>query len=189
MFLTAIRFKGGSWYEHTGVLCCTGFGGEFMSAPKYGEGQEIVVAEGDYKGEYGVILKWEGVFDRYYVQLPNLSVTGYFAFQEDEIVPIDDEEEDTENEEIPRLGMTEHEFVKHVEFLIDRSLDRLVTAGPETAFFGYQEFEGMTPDEVLFLLLDKLEDGIAHLAQTHVLVSRIGVALRATMQEVTGDDN
>jgi hypothetical protein len=161
-----------------------------MSTPLYDEGQEIVVGEGDYKGQYGVVLKFEDIFDRYYVQLPNLSVTGYFAFQEHELLPLAPEEEvsdEEEEDETPRLGMTDTEFVQHVEFMINRSLDRLVTVGPETAFFGYQEFEGMTPNEVLIQLMDKLEEGIAHLAQAHVLVSRIAVALQGTIEEVSRD--
>lgn len=163
-----------------------------MSEPLYSEGDEIVVAAGDFKGQFGVVLRYEEVFDRYYVQLPNVTVIGHFAFQEHEILSTNQEEQEDEEEDeqpVPRLGMTEHEFVKHVEFLIDRSLDRLVSVGPESAFFGYQEFEGMTPEEVLFALLDKIEEGIAHLAQTHILVSRIGVALRDTVQEASRDKN
>jgi hypothetical protein len=162
-----------------------------MTEQIYPDGTEIVVLDGDLKGEYGVIISYESIFDRYFVQLPNRSLQGHFAFQLEEISPLDDNEEGDEEEEPfqpPGFGMSEDDFVAHLEFLIGRSLSKVPSVGAKEAFFGYQEFEGLTPEEVLLKLLDKIEEGIAHLAQAHILISRIGVSYRTILKEITDED-
>lgn len=163
-----------------------------MQEQIYPDGTEIVVLDGELKGEYGVVVSYEPIFDRYFVQLPNRSLQGHFAFQLDEISALDDNTENQEESqdqtlETPGFGMSSEDFVAHLEFLIGRSLSRVPTVGPSDAFFGYQEFEGLTAEEVLLKLLDKIEEGIAHLAQAHILISRIGVSYRMFIKEITND--
>jgi hypothetical protein len=168
--------------------------GGLMESQIYPDGTEIVVLDGQLKGEYGVVVSYEPIFDRYFVQLPNRSLEGHFAFQLDEISPLEEpqeEQEDTEptDDDPPGFGMTEDEFVSHLEFLMGRSMSKIPTTGAKEAFFGYQEFEGMTAEEVLLSLLDKLEEGIAHLAQAHILIARIGVSYRTIVKEITNDND
>lgn len=164
-----------------------------MEGQVYPDGTEVVVLDGDLKGEYGIVVSYEPIFDRYFVQLPNRSLHGNFAFELDEISALDGkvegEESEEDTEDTPRFGMSEDDFVQHLEFLIGRSLTKVASVGPEEAFFGYQEFESMTPEEVLLSLLDKIEEGIAHLAQAHILITRIGVSYRTIMKEITDDSD
>lgn len=156
----------------------------------YPDGTEIVVLEGELKGEYGVVVSYEAIFDRYFVHLPQRSLQGHFAFKVEDISALDeleDEEEPEEDDTPPGFGMSEDDFVAHLEFLIGRSLTKVVTTGPNEVFFGYQEFEGLTAEDALLKLLDKIEEGIAHLAQAHILISRIGVTYRTIMREITDD--
>lgn len=160
-----------------------------MQGQVYPDGTEIVVLDGELKGEYGVVISYEPVFDRYFVLLPNRSLEGHFAFRVEEISPLDEaeDEEDSEEDTPPGFGMSEDDFVAHLEFLIGRSLTKVVTTGAAEAFFGYQEFEGLTAEDALLKLLDKIEEGIAHLAQAHILISRIGVTYRTIMREIADD--
>lgn len=154
------------------------------------DGTEIVVLEDDHKGEYGIILGYDPVLELYAVELPNLDKNAIFYFNGDLLGVLEEEEtEDDEYsyEQTPGFGMSTEDFAAHLEFLIGRSLHRVPTVGPETAFFGYQEFEGLTAEDALLSLLDKIEEGIAHLAQAHILVARIGVTYRTLIKEITGD--
>jgi ribosomal protein L24 len=161
--------------------------------PRFKRDDEVVVAEGDFKGQYGRVLEWEPIFERYFVVLPDVHETGHFAYQEHELLPLDDtedevvsdEEEEVEYDEVevPTFPMSESDFVRHLEFFLERTMSKVGVTGPREAFFGFQEFEGMTPQEILLQILDKLEEGAALFAQAHVLVARMGVALDRTIQE------
>lgn len=158
----------------------------------YPEGTEIVVIKGKHKGHSGTIISYESIFDNYFVHLPEVNLGAAIAIEPYQIDRLDrgptEHPEEPEEATPPEFGMSEEEFVSHLEFLIGRSLSRIPTTGPAEAFFGYQEFEGMTAEEVLLRLLDKIEEGIAHLAQAHILITRIGVSYRTIIKEITGDD-
>jgi hypothetical protein len=164
-----------------------------MVNPEFTEGDDVVVTSGEHKGQWGRVLRYEEVFGKYFVQLPEISVTGYFAFEPNELFPLEDEdqatdgdaEEDYEEEgvDVPAFGMSSEDFVTHLDILLDRTLTKVGNVGPHDAFFGFQEFEGMTPDQILIALLDKLEEGMALFAQAHILISRIGVALHEVTRE------
>lgn len=153
---------------------------------------EIVVLKGDLKGEYGIIQGYYNCSMTYEIFLPELDdvvrvpIELVAALTDREEFEEEDEDEDVET---PGFGMSANEFAQHLEFLITRSLERVPTVGPSDAFFGYQEFESLTAEEVLLELLDKIESGIAHLTQAHILISRIGVSYRTIMKEITGDES
>lgn len=176
-----------------------------MASRRFNDDDEILVVgdDSDFKGHWGRVIKYEPLFERYFVVLPDVSPTGHFAFTEDQLTPLPEEEdagkyhedqpdEDSEEEvhdevQVPAFGMSEDDFVKHLEWMIERSLTKVATVGPRDAFFGFQDFEGSTPQEILFSLLNKLEEGIALFAQAHILVARIGVAMSCVHPEVQND--
>lgn len=153
------------------------------------EGTEFVVLSGPYKGQYGVISASDETTERYFVRLPDVDPSRVFILTGGEISELSEEEDEKEDTTTPGFGMTSDEFAQHLEFLIERSLDKVPTVGAAQAFFGYQEFEGLSAEDVLLSLLDKLEEGIAHLAQAHILISRIGVSYRTIIKEITDAQN
>lgn len=157
-------------------------------AELYPEGTEIIVLDGIKKGEYGIILAYEPPMHGYSILFEGAEPDEVWVIPVEAVAQLEPEGEgdtDEQDFEPPGFGMTEDEFVAHLEFLITRSLSKVPTVGPKESFFGYQEFEGLHVEDVLLRLLDKIEEGIAHLAQAHILISRIGVATRTIMKEIT----
>lgn len=151
-----------------------------MTNRRFQDGDEVVVAEGDFKGQYGTVLRFEDVFERYLVMLPDVSKTGYFAFQEHELEPIDfPVEEVVDQIEVPEFGMTTEQVQNYLEYLFTRSLAHVGEVGAKDAFFGYQQWEGKTASQVLVGLMFKLEEGMAMFAQAHILIGRTIAALES----------
>lgn len=151
-----------------------------MTNRRFQDGDEVVVAEGDFKGQYGSVLRFEEVFERYLVTLPDVSKTGHFAFQEHELEPIDfPVEEAVDQIEVPEFGMTTEQVQNYLEYLFGRSLAHVGEVGAKEAFFGYQQWEGKTASQVLVGLMFKLEEGMAMFAQAHILIGRTIAALES----------
>jgi hypothetical protein len=154
-----------------------------MTDPKFKKGDDVLVIGGDYKGHYGRVVDF--TLGIYLVSLPELQETGYFGVREANLELLDEVTGDPEPEPevktnevfVPAFGMTEDQFVAHMEYLMTRALGRVTTTGPGQAFYGFQEFETLTPPEVLAKLMIKLEEGMALLAQAHVLIGRTALAL------------
>lgn len=152
-------------------------------------GDEVIVVEGEFKGQFGLVTGNVPAFDQYFVLMPEVDPERGHLFEKGEIQHLDYEESEPDDKgETPGFGMDAQQFAAHLEFLITRSLDRVPTVGPANAFFGYQEFEGLTAEEALLLLLTKIEEGIAHLAQAHILISRIGVSYRTLIKEIINEN-
>lgn len=162
----------------------------------------IISDDSEFKGHWGRVLRFEPIFERYFVVLPDVHPTGHFAFEEHELeflgemeeeyeAALDDDDPEEEEPadgitiEVPQFGMSAEEFAQHLEFMLGRALGRVGQVGPREAFFGFQEFEGLTPQEVLFGVLDKIEESMAMHAQLHILVARIGTALNQVRPEET----
>jgi len=157
-----------------------------MSDPKFNEGDEILVVEGEFKGRHGTVLRFEAIFETYMVTLPELSLTGYFACRESELELLDESSDDDAVDEIdvPSFGMTSEQFTSHLEYLFTRSLEHVSSVGPEQAFFGFQEFEGKSAADQLVALMLKLEEGMAMFAQAHILIGRTVVALESVNDQI-----
>lgn len=164
---------------------------------KFNPGDEILVVDGSLKGQYGSIVEFEPTFERYFVLLPDLHATRYYAVREDELdfLPAEDSEqedeqpvEDDEDDgvldvSVYGFGIPHEVFQRHLEYLIGRSLVHVGKVGPEEAFFGFQEFEGKTATEVLLELMFKLEEGMAMFAQAHILIGRVVSALESVHEQ------
>lgn len=149
------------------------------------ENTEVVINDGVFKGFLGSVISYDHIADEYLVYLPEIE--DQMSFHYLAVFALDEEEED--EQPTPEFGMSADEFAAHLEYLVVRTLDRVPTAGAQDAFFGFQEFEGQTVDETLTLLLEKIEDGFAHLAQLHILVSRIGLAYRQITDGIKNDSD
>jgi len=154
---------------------------------RFNPGDEILVVEGEFKGQYGTIIEFEPTFERYFVLLPELHPTRYYAVTEgnlDFLPPEEPDEQPGDDEgviDIPvyEFGIPSEVFQRHLEYLIGRSLAHVGKVGPNEAFFGFQEFEGKSAPEVLLELMMKLEEGMAMFAQAHILIGRIVAALES----------
>jgi hypothetical protein len=158
---------------------------------KFKADDEVLVIgdHSDFKGQWGRVLQYEAIFERYFVFLPDVHKAGaYTAFTEDELdflPPVEGEVDDSEDEEtsdgfvieVPPFGISGEQFADHVQLLLGRTLTKVGQVGPEQVFFGFQEFEGLTPQEVLVAILGKVEESMIMHAQLHILVARIGTAL------------
>jgi hypothetical protein len=169
-----------------------------MTEHKFVENDEVLVVgdDSDFKGQWGRVLKYEAVFERYFVFLPDVHKAGHYsAFSEDELELLPEVEEeviDSEPEEdqdtglvidVPPFGIPAEDFADAVAILLGRTMSRVGQIGPEQIFMGYQQFEGQTPQEVLIGLLEKLEESMIMTAQLHILVARIGAALHQVHPE------
>jgi ribosomal protein L24 len=137
-------------------------------------GDKVRVIKGDFVGLEGTYLEY--VFERYMVQTDN----GKIACKGGEIklVQVQEPEEDSVLDmPVHRFPISEEALTDHLEFLLSRALDQVGVVGPEQALFGFQEFEGKTPTEVLVELMLKIEEGMALFAQVHILIGRIVLAL------------
>lgn len=141
-------------------------------------GDTVVICSGEWKGTTGKIKEY--MFERYMVEF---EPGKYVACREEELAkvfyePVPDEEPE-EVKEVPvyDFGISTELLAKHLEWLVGNSLQKVGSVGPEQAFFGFQEFEGKSPQEVLLEIMEKLEEGVAMFAQAHVLVGRIVMAL------------
>lgn len=155
-----------------------------MSVGWIPEDSEVVIGDGPFKGEAGVVLWNDFGRMQYYVHLTDMDDDIFF--DHDEVLALDppEFEDELEEAETPAFGMSADEFAAHLEYLVVRTLDRVPTVGAEKAFFGFQEFEAGTVEDSITLLLEKIEDGMAHLAQAHILMSRIGLAYRSITEEI-----
>lgn len=159
-----------------------------MANPAFDVGDDVLVLSGEFKGRYGHVVAYEDTFDKYMVILPEVHATGFWPFYASELELMADIDETTPAEpdteapkideiEVPSFGMTTEEFGIHAEYLMVRSLERITSTGPDEAFFGYQEFEGMNPKEILGALMVKVEESLALFAQAHILIGRTALAL------------
>lgn len=166
-----------------------------MGKRKFQDGDEVEVVDGDFKGYHGSVLKYEDVFGRYLITIPEASKFGHFAYQEDELRRIEPDtptEEPEENEvvdeiHIPTFGMTNEQIVSYLEYMMQRSLAHVKEIGAEDAFFGYQEWEGMSASQVLIALMFKLEEGMALFAQAHILIGRTVAAIESVQEKMNED--
>lgn len=153
----------------------------------YEPGDLVYARTGDYEGGVGyVVSKQEasrvGGDESIYQVMFSENGRGVFDdLLESELNPVevvDDGDEDEEEVETPSFGMSQEEFLRHTEYLMTKALDRIAITGPESAFFGFQEFEGKDAKEILVELLVKIEENMALLSQAHILTSRIAIALQ-----------
>lgn len=153
---------------------------------RFNPGDEVIVVEGELKGEYGSVVQYEDTFHKYFVHLPERNSTGLFSFNEHELEalpstqqPVEDDDQGVLEVPVYSFGIPQEVFQRHLEYLIGRSLAHVGTVGAEQAFFGFQEFEGKAAGEVLLELMFKLEEGMAMFAQAHILIGRIVTALES----------
>jgi hypothetical protein len=144
---------------------------------RFEPGDEVVVVDGDFTGVTGTVLKYEAVFDTYFVQSSEVSATGHIACKESELDFLVQEGQGEDQVEVPRFPLSTEALRHHLEWMLGRALGQVGDVGPEQALFGFQQFEGKTPQEVLIELMSKLEEGMALIAQVHVMFGRIYVAL------------
>src|SRR6187200_1718919 len=154
---------------------------------KFNSGDKVIIVDGDCKGHNGVVSGFESLFQLYMDRVPDMSETGFFGIREEEMQPEPVEQAETEEVvdevRIPAFGMTQEEFVHHLEYLLGRALGHVATVGPADAFFGFQEFESGTASDKLALVLQKIEEAMAMFAQAHILVGRSIIALEAIYGE------
>ncbi len=140
-------------------------------------GDEVIATDGPHKGYYGKVIEvWLGTP---IVELgPDQFDHGVHVISAEFLEHLTPEEQ---VDEIPvyDFGIPADVLQSHLEWFVGRSLQRLGAVGPEQALFGFQEFEGKTPNEVILELMGKLEEGAALLAQTHILLGRIVMALES----------
>lgn len=153
---------------------------------KFPKGSQVIVVDGDFAGQPGIVKGYE--FERYLVVLSGVKTPKegqYFAYREEELDFAGElaDEEEVDEIDVPEFGMSPEAFEEHLEYLLGRSLEHVGKIGPEQAFFGFQEFEGKSPTEVLLSLMTKLEEGMALFAQAHILIGRIVVALEKTRDQ------
>lgn len=157
---------------------------------KFQPGEEVIVVDGDFKGEYGTVSQY--LIDSVIVDIAR-EVQGSFkaVIQESclDHLPAEEKADDDSDEgviDIPvhEFGISEEAFQRHLEYLIGRSLAQVGQVGPNEAFFGFQEFEGKTASEVLFELMFKLEEGMAMFAQAHILIGRIVASLENVHDQI-----
>lgn len=148
---------------------------------KFNPGDEVLVVEGDFKGQRGTVEEF--IFESYMVDI-TADHTGNvrIACKEEELgFPPQEKNSEEEVTDLPvhGFGISQAMLSTHLQWLIGRSLEKVGEVGPDQAFFGFQEFEGKTPQEVLLEIMGKLEEGVAMFAQAHVLVGRIVMAMEA----------
>lgn len=147
-------------------------------------GDEVIVIEGRYKGVYGsVIDQW---IDSMVIAVgpDQPAASGVIVAETDHLEPLpvqapyeDAAEEPVDDIPVHAFGIPVSVLEAHLGWFVGRSLERVGDVGPEEALFGFQEFEGKSPQEVILELMGKLEEGTALLAQTHILLGRIVMAL------------
>jgi hypothetical protein len=158
-------------------------GEDVSSTRAFEDGDEVVVVEGDFKGRYGQVMWFE--LGRYMVRLPEVTENGHVGFEEHELAKLDDESEPVREVSVHSFPIPQKEFERHLEYLLMRSMEHVGEVGPHQALFGYQEFEGKDPGEILVELMDKLEQGMGLFAQAHIMIGRIVLALEHTQDGVT----
>jgi hypothetical protein len=151
---------------------------------KFNPGDEILVVDGDFKGQIGSVIGYEEIFERYMVFLPRVSMTNHAACTEDELELLTNKKEEPPETDVVSVpvydfGIPTDVLRKHLEWMCGRALEKIGDVGPNEAFFGFQEFEGKTASEILIDLMMKLEEGMAMFAQAHVLIGRIVAALES----------
>ena len=145
---------------------------------RFDEGDEVIVVDGPYKGDYGVVTE-------YFLGMPLVDLTenqtGQVVVMLSENVlealPPEETEDTVLNIPVHGFGISAQVLERHLEYLIGRSLIHVGKVGAKEALFGYQEFEGKSASEVLLELMLKLEEGMAMFAQAHILIGRIVTAL------------
>jgi hypothetical protein len=149
---------------------------------KYPHGTEVEIIGGDFKGYQGKIEGHEAWANLYLIGIHGFS--GVVGCKEDEIRPVEDDANQPEEEPVvvdeipvPTFPASAEDLQSHLEWMIPRVLDKLGEVGPEQALFGFQQFEGKSPSEILLAMMDKLEESMAMHAQVHILLGRIVVAL------------
>jgi hypothetical protein len=150
----------------------------------YDPGDPVYAREGDYEGQIGYVVSVHDKTKTNRILFTDEEGHGVFDnLTDDQLNPVEIENDGSQEFEAPSFGMGVNEFGAHLQHILSRSFDKVTVTGPQQAFFGFQEFEGKEPVEVLRELVNKLEDGMALLTQTHILVSRIGLALQAGAEE------
>lgn len=157
-----------------------------MSEPAFNEGDEVVVTDGDWKGQYGVVKRYDDMFERYMVNLPDVMAPEHFAAcTEGELALLSEDDEEVVDE-IPvyDFPISQETFQEHLEYLMARSLEHVGNVGAEQAFFGFEQWEGKSASEVLVGLMTKLEEGMALFTQAHILIGRVVIALESVHDQV-----
>jgi hypothetical protein len=150
---------------------------------KYPHGTEVEIIGGDFKGYRGKIEGFEGWAGLYLIKLPEFS--GVAACKEHQIRPVQPDSEPQPEPEvrvvdqipIPTFPASAEDLQNHLEWMLPRVLGKIGEVGPEQALFGFQQFEGKTPTQILVAMMEKLEESMAMHAQVHILLGRIVIAL------------
>jgi hypothetical protein len=134
------------------------------------QGDQVFVASGELKGYAGVVAGYEPLFEIYLVEIPELSMDGYFGLKEAELLSLDPEEQ---SDKVPEFGMTSAELAAYTGDFIESVLTQILAAGDELhAQNGYQDFEGQDWGHVLRQMLGKIEGFTAYAAMLHIQVRR-----------------
>lgn len=145
---------------------------------RFSPGDEILVVGGRWSGYTGTVLHCEDWVGGYLVQLNTKKAKDSVLVPESQVDSAQYEQPEEEDEIIvPTFPASAEDIQAHLEWMLERVLGKVGQVGPEQALFGFQEFEGKTPSQVLLALMEKLEEGMALFGQAHILLGRIVVAL------------
>lgn len=130
----------------------------------------VLIVSGPGEDEAGRIVAYDTSLAQYLIELASSYV---FKFEEEleyaERVP-----------ETPEFGMSSDDTADYVEDFIRCSVERIRGIGQEQYSEGsYQQFEALTPPELLEMMQEELRDMAAYAAFNHIALGRIKEAMGA----------